>query len=624
MQFLAGREFTFVMTAHTLGLFVAFQLVWMQRDGRLLRDLARHLGRLAIAGTLAALLVAPQALPTLALAAEGGRTLAGLEGELLEIYNPMSPAFFFANLVNPAPGAIRREYFGWIPLVCFVFGFRLWGRDRPLVFASLLSLLSLLLCFGSSTPLYAAYRTLPLGSTFRLPDRFVYLFSFGLALTAAAGLDRLLDPSTDFRARLRALAPRCALLIAAGLLLPIALGSEWLQAGLTSAAEPWGWFAFYGFEKEQFAAIDRAVGYFAAASALVALAAWRSGAPGARALGVALLLFAVADLGFAQRNRFLHPAADAGPAHAGADCYRKVAELAGPHGRHLGFRLPRSHAIKDKDGELYRLFSATHYDPLVTKRHAAWFEALQEGGTPFFQSPWTARSLFMGFLSGTPAPDRMRALDLLGARVILADARKKLRPAALNQLLSRYPRVGACEVAAATTRIPVALYRNPNALPRAFVVHAVHREASAERAVARVMDPAFDPRREAVVEGELPVVTSPGAGGSARAVITTYAPNRVTVRVDSSAPGLLVLTDSYDPDWTVRRNGEPDVILAANGLFRGVAVPAGRSEIEFRYRPLPFVAGISLGALGLATAGALWRFRRTSGDEATLPAEGSN
>jgi hypothetical protein len=218
----------------------------------------------------------------------------------------------------------------------------------------------------------------------------------------------------------------------------------------------------------------------------------------------------------------------------------------------------------------------------------------------------------------------MRAIDLLGTRVLLADARQKLRPPALNQLLSRYPRVGVCEVGDATARIPVALHRNPNALPRAFVVHTVHREAGAERAIARVMDPAFDPRREAVVEGELPIVTMPSAGGPARAVITGYEPNRVTIRVDASAPGLLVLTDSYDPDWTVLRDGEPELVLATNGLFRGVAVPAGRSEIEFRYRPVPFVAGASLGALGLAAAGILWRFRRSSGTKAQTTANGPN
>ena len=38
--------------------------------------------------------------------------------------------------------------------------------------------------------------------------------------------------------------------------------------------------------------------------------------------------------------------------------------------------------LKDKDGELYGTFSATHYDPLVTKRHSAYFAALQHAAPP--------------------------------------------------------------------------------------------------------------------------------------------------------------------------------------------------------------------------------------------------
>ena len=38
---------------------------------------------------------------------------------------------------------------------------RLWGRDRTAVFATVTALLAVLLCFGSLTPLYSAYQTLP-------------------------------------------------------------------------------------------------------------------------------------------------------------------------------------------------------------------------------------------------------------------------------------------------------------------------------------------------------------------------------------------------------------------------------------------------------------------------------
>lgn len=606
LQFLAGREYTFVMTVHCVGLFVLFQAVWLWRDGRGREELFPHLARVAVAAVLAGGFVAAQALPTLALAEQGGRTLAGLAGDRLEIYNPMSPGFFLANLLNPGPGAIRREYFGWVPLVCFVLGFRLAGRDRPVVFASVLSVLSLLLCFGSATPLYDVYRVLPLGSSFRLPDRFVYLFAFGLALVAAAGFDRVLDADGDRRGRLRALAPRFAVLVVIGFALPFVVRSEFIADGITAAAEPWRWFAFYGFPKHQFASIVLAPLCFIAALALIAATAWRSGKVGGHALAAAVLAAAAVDLGLAQQNRFLHPASTPEPGLAAGACYARVRELAGPLGRHLAFRIPNSYALKDKDGELFGRHSASHYDPLVTNRHAAYFDALQAGGVPFSNSPWNDRSLFMGFLSGTPAPDRMRLLDLMGTKILLADGRPGMRPAPLDALLAGYPRAGRCTVAGAEGPIPVDLYSNRNALPRAVLVHRVHTASDNEAAIRRVLQPDFDAASEVVIEGPAPAVETGRGSPHERAEIRLYTPDRVEVVVDTDAPGVLVLADTWDADWVARVDGVEVTILPANGLFRAVAVPRGRSEVAFDYEPTRFRAGAAISITSVAGACLLW------------------
>jgi hypothetical protein len=607
LQFLAGREFTFVMTVHSVALLVAFQLVWMLRDDADLRRAGRHVGHLAIGAVLAAGLVAAQAFPTLALAAESGRTMAGLEGKLLEIYDPMSPAYFVANLFHPARGPIRREYFGWIPLVCFLLGFRLWGRDRPAVFASLLSLLAVLLCFGTQTPLYAAYRALPLGAIFRLPDRFVFLFSLGFALVAAGGLDRLLGARGDLRVRWRELAPRSAAVLCFGLALVFVLHSRWLAAGIEGAAKPWGWFAMYGLPPDHFAGLEWAIIYFAAAVILLALTVSWVRSRGARAFRIAILALASADLGFALQNAFLHPAHDSSPAHAGAGCYAKLPAITGDLGRHLSFRLAGNlHALKDKDGELFSRYSATHYDPLVTRRQAVYFAALEDGSQPFMQSPWTERSLFMGFLSGTPSPDRLKLLDLLGTRAVLADARRKLRPLALNAFLRNFRLVGRCRVVTSDTAVPVDLYANPNAFPRAFVVHRATRVESAEEAVRHLLMPRFDPRREALVEGEPPTLALGAKEGTSRVEIPVYQAARVVVRVETSEPGLLVLTDTYAPGWVATRNGEAVQIYPTDGLFRGVLVPAGQSELIFRYRPHRFYWGAVISVVAGILGSILW------------------
>lgn len=599
LQFLAGRDYTFVMTAHAVAAFGLWQAAWMLRDGRGPRAAARHLAALALAAAVAAGLAAPQWLPTLELAARSTRMLTGPEGAPRELFGPLSPSFLLANLVNPARGPIRREYAGWIPLLCFAACFRLWGRDRVAVFASLLAVVSVLLCFGSQTPLYAAYRALPLGSVFRLPDRFTLLLSLALSLGAARGFDRLL-PSPPRAAPLRALAPALAAAGVLGAVLAWALASGWLARGLAAADHPWGWFWMYGLSAAHFDAIPRAFLHLLGALAVLALAAWRAGRSGGQLARVAVVAAAAAELGFAFESPFLHPARDASPAFAGRDCYARAAGLLGEHGRHLSLSLPDSYALKDKDGELHGTFSATHYDPLVTRRHALYFAALQAGGAPRYPSPWNEASPFMGFLTSVPTPARQSLLDLLGVRALLLDARPAGQPPAVRALLGGFDLAARCRVPTERGSAPVEIYANPRALPRAFLVGGVAVAAGPEDALRQLLAPDFDPRRSVVVEADAGVqAAAPAEGEPGAARIALYENERVLVQAEAAAPAWLVLTDSFDPDWTATRNGEPVEILPADGLFRAVALPPGAWEVEFRYRPTKFKLGAAASAASL-------------------------
>jgi hypothetical protein len=411
----------------------------------------------------------------------------------------------------------------------------------------------------------------------------------------------------DLRHRWRALAPRGAVVLAFGLGVTLLVESRWLEVGLAKAAEPWGWFMLYGFPRNHFAGIQWAIAYFVGAALALALAVSWTHTRWDRALRIAIPALAAADLGFALHSPFLHPASDSSPARVAASCYDKVPAIAGELGRHLSFRLPGLlHALKDKDGELFTLYSATHYDPLVTHRQAAYFAALEEGSRPFMQSPWSEQSPFMGFLRGTPTRDRAKLLDLLGTGAILADARASLRPPGLSAFLERYPRVDRCHAVVEGTAIPIDLYANPNALPRAFVVHRLTVVESTEQALRRLVEPDFDPRQEAVIEASLPPLSSGSKESAASVEIRSYEPTRVAIHVETPKPGLLVLTDSYDPDWKARLGGQAVEIYPTDGLFRGVAVPAGRWEVVFRYRPHHFYWGAAISVATLVLAAILW------------------
>lgn len=72
---------------------------------------------------------------------------------------------------------------------------------------------------------------------------------------------------------------------------------------------------------------------------------------------------------------------------------------------------------------------------------------------------------------------------------------------------------------------------------------------------------------------------------------------RVEISVDAPLSGITVLSDSFAPGWVAELDGETAPILKVNGLFRGVATPAGSHQIVFRY--VPWGNWIGLGISGI-------------------------
>lgn len=140
----------------------------------------------------------------------------------------------------------------------------------------------------------------------------------------------------------------------------------------------------------------------------------------------------------------------------------------------------------------------------------------------------------------------------------------------------------------------IKVYRNIAAFPRAFLVHRWSAVSSAAEAADWVLAHPAILRDEAAVEIEpgqiaaLPVLPPDVRGGTAR--ISSYRNNSVTVEVETSAPGLLVLTDTFHPDWRVTVDNVPVQAYPADVCFRGVFVPAGSHRVRFVYFPRVFYA----------------------------------
>lgn len=167
----------------------------------------------------------------------------------------------------------------------------------------------------------------------------------------------------------------------------------------------------------------------------------------------------------------------------------------------------------------------------------------------------------------------------------------------------------------------VTVYESPNAFPRAFVVDRVRQYSSDVALVAGLSRASHDELRESVfVVGPGPPIQRAGqAALDSRARIVDYQPDRVEIAVTSSAEGVLVLTDTYAPGWTVTVNGNLSTIYPVDEALRGVVVPPGQTNVVFSYRPWFTYAGFVLavvGVLGLiafAASGPLRQRRRPRG-----------
>ena len=163
----------------------------------------------------------------------------------------------------------------------------------------------------------------------------------------------------------------------------------------------------------------------------------------------------------------------------------------------------------------------------------------------------------------------------------------------------------------------VKIYRNNDALPRAFVVNHAEYIADQEAILTRLTQPGFDPCKAAILEEGAPnrpaLGTPREAPGSSPVVFDRYEPNYVRLNATLKQPGWLVLTDTYFPGWKVRVDGQQGRILPANYIFRAVPLEAGSHVVEFIYRPTSFVLGFAISALTIATlfiVGVVLRFQQ--------------
>jgi len=150
------------------------------------------------------------------------------------------------------------------------------------------------------------------------------------------------------------------------------------------------------------------------------------------------------------------------------------------------------------------------------------------------------------------------------------------------------------------------LHLNTNAMNRVWLVYHTRPVQTLEEAYAVIFAPDFQPTHTVTLLNG-PRLERQGQG---TIELLAYGPNRISLTVDTSEPAVLTLSDMLYPGWQATVDGQPAPIYTANGLFRGVVMPAGRHRLEMRFSPRSLRLGLGLLGMALLGIGAGVRLQR--------------
>lgn len=149
----------------------------------------------------------------------------------------------------------------------------------------------------------------------------------------------------------------------------------------------------------------------------------------------------------------------------------------------------------------------------------------------------------------------------------------------------------------------LALIEFIKALPRAKL-YANWQALDDQKTLQTLNTPEFDPEKTVLLATNTPVTQSPGNPNAdpGTVKITSYEPRDVELSADAKTPSVLLLNDRTGDYWRVWVDGKESPILRCNYIMRGVFVPPGQHEIEFRFRaPMRWlyvsIAGFAIGIL---------------------------
>jgi hypothetical protein len=619
VQILAGSADMCAMTGLvSLGLLLghADRAHWLGRGNRRLVLLA------ALAGALALALSAALWMTALDVAAGSARASLpehvrtywsvhplGLAGAFLPGFSqlPFSEEWRRALTESREPFLVSL-YLG-LPALGLVGAALAGPRHRARTLFAVVLVACVLVALGRYAPFYgAAVTVLPPLRILRYPVKAMVPAALAWAMLAGIGFEAWARAAGDARRRwtLTVLGPLAiALAVTAGGALLFAANPGWVAARFL-APDPTDAGGGLGP-----AAASLAIGAILAGAVLAAAVYRARRVQLARPLAIALAVVAVGDLLAVHRS--IQPAAPRELYTHRPDVVEALWRL--PHARIYAYDYSRAEAQARRRkppgaGPLAR-------EPEGWTREAATALAMQMHLAPATAGRWNLPTAYDIDYRGLYPPDVGQLTFLLRAAEGTPAHARLLRMGGVSHVVALHTEglEDLREVAEfpGLFHEPTRLLEVPGPQPRTYVVGAA-RVAPPGDAFGTMLG-GLDPAREVLLAAGPATPAPAGFGGTSRVVAERA--DRVEVEATLSAPGYVVLLDSYAPGWRARVDGSDAPLLRANVAFRAVAVPAGTHRIEYVYRPRWMLAGLGVSAatvLGGALAGAVaWRRVRPPG-----------
>ncbi|MFP4459775.1 MAG: YfhO family protein [Candidatus Zixiibacteriota bacterium] len=454
------------------------------------------------------------------------------------------------------PFKLNSDYAGLLPIIIGIFALIFSTRPRKWLFFGS-AVFTGIFALGGNTPFFRIfYHLIPQVKKFRAPSMIIFLFGFSMIVLMAYGLEAIADKK--LREKISKKKFNMYILIAAGIVL---LGAIITSAGGISLIK----FFNPSLSGTQMQAANRAVENFTQTAWLnlfliyIALGIMWLWFNRKMKAGFAVAIFSlIIVLDLWRVNKDYIQVIEPEPLYSKKQVVDYLLEQKEKEGPFRVFIMPKTFGqIEDTYLANYGLeevtFTALHGNQLI------WYDKFvgrlqsQQGKQPnlFYPVFW----------------------DILNVRYLVTKSQL------YEQWMSHLEAVGMIG--------NIAVYKNPNALPRATVFENYEITDDRQKIIDGLRMDALNPYKTVYLEEDpgIQLLDKPDS------LLRTYPAevkglesfNEFTVEANAPDGGILFLSENYYPDWKCYSDGKELPIMRANYSFRAVPLEPGQHTLEFRY-----------------------------------------